>query len=302
MADSETSSQKPLVTIILATANRAEWLAEPIQAILAQHETSFELLLVDCNSTDDTAALLEGFTSDSRVHFEQLEETDKGIARRQALGRARGAYVMFPDPQAIWQPPVLETLLEAMKAMPTSTGVVYCGGFLLNDEGQCIRELPQVAPQGAVGNALFAEATIPVAGVMVRRKVIEPLKKTANKFWLGNDYALLFWLAGRTAFEPVNASMMTLRPIDGVLPPGLDPISEARGEAMTRALETIPGLVRARLARRCLSDYHCLRARALNRAGEANMAIGSALRAIMYRPLWLGAWKQVLLIAMGRQS
>lgn len=293
---------KPFVTLILATANRAEWLEEPINAILAQHETRFELMLLDCGSEDGTGDVLERFAGDERVRVERLEERDKGIARRQALQRAKGDFVMFPDPHAIWQPPVLERLLRAMGELPASTGVVYCGGFLVNDEGEVVQEVPQVAPQGAVGDALFEAPVIPIAGVMVRYKVLKPLLKTANKFWLENDHALLLWLAGRTAFEPVNEAMMTLRPIEGALPPGLDPVAEARGEAMTKALETIPGLVRARLARRCLSHHFVTRSLALGRAGEVNAAFGCAMRAVMYRPLWFRAWKQVLRLAAGRAS
>lgn len=297
---SQTSPENPLVTIILVTANRADWLEEPINAILAQHETNFELILVDCNSADDTASVLEAFARDERVHFEQLEETDKGVARRLALKKARGKFVIFPDPHCIWQPGLLQGLLACLDWSPESTGVAYALGNLVNEDGTPVKTVPREPPHGGVAPVLFERPCIALGGVLVRWRAIKPLQKQGNRFWLGNDHALLLWLAGETAFEPAPEPLMTLRPIEGAQPPGLDPVAELRGDAMTRVLETFPGVVRARYARRCLSSFWGLRAEALRGAGAMGEAFACSLRSLMYRPLWITAWKRILRIAAGR--
>ncbi|PAU81198.1 hypothetical protein CK501_06465 [Halovibrio salipaludis] len=299
MTDSR-SPDKPLVSILLVTANRADHLDAPIDSVLAQTETRWELIAVDCGSTDGTLERLEAWASDERIRVISVEETNRAIGRREALGRAKGAFVAFLDPQTVWPTGFLETLAGRFAELPDRTGVMYARTEIADEEGHPQRMLPPERHHGSMVQELFEQPCFPLSALMIRHTAVRPLEKTGKGPVLANDHTLLLWLAHRTPFEPAPEALDPIRihRIDGALPLILDSVSEQREEAMNYALEHFTGAVPARFARRSLASFHNARARALAAGGDSGEALTQALRALMYRPLWPRAWRQVLRIAV----
>ena len=76
-----------LVSIIMLSRNRAEFVAESVRSVLAQTYTNWELLFVDDNSTDDTIhQMMELKGKDKRISV-LTSVYDKGTAylRNSAL-------------------------------------------------------------------------------------------------------------------------------------------------------------------------------------------------------------------------
>ena len=63
--------------VIVPAYNEAERIGQTLAALAAQTDTGFELLVVDNNSTDDTAAIARAFRAPFPVHV--LVETEKGV-------------------------------------------------------------------------------------------------------------------------------------------------------------------------------------------------------------------------------
>ena len=63
--------------VIVPAYNEAERIGQTLAALAAQTDTDFELLVVDNNSTDDTAAIARAFRAPFPVHV--LVETEKGV-------------------------------------------------------------------------------------------------------------------------------------------------------------------------------------------------------------------------------
>ena len=78
-----------LVSIIMLSRNRAEFVAESVRSVMAQTYTNWELLFVDDNSTDDTIhQMMELKGKDKRISV-LTSVYDKGTAY-QELGAERG--------------------------------------------------------------------------------------------------------------------------------------------------------------------------------------------------------------------
>ena len=51
----------PVVSVVIATYNRAELLAQTLNSVLGQRFTRYEVIVVDDGSTDATAAVVQGY-------------------------------------------------------------------------------------------------------------------------------------------------------------------------------------------------------------------------------------------------
>ncbi len=83
------------VSVVIPTFNRAQYLGESIDSVLAQEGPPFEVIVVDDGSTDDTPALLERYRDVVRV----IRQSNAGIAaaRNAGLTVARGRFIAFHD-------------------------------------------------------------------------------------------------------------------------------------------------------------------------------------------------------------
>jgi len=108
---------KPEVSVITPVYNAEEFLKETIDSVLNQTYTSFEYLLIDDCSTDNSAAIIKEFSKrDSRVKYIKLEENSgAAVARNMGLENAKGHVIAFIDSDDKWYPEKLEKQLGFME-------------------------------------------------------------------------------------------------------------------------------------------------------------------------------------------
>jgi len=92
---------RPLVSIILPTFNRVDLLPRAIQCVLAQTYPSWELLIWDDGSSDDTHEVVQSF-QDDRIRYYYDENHGKPYALNQAIQRSQGEYIAFLDDDDQW--------------------------------------------------------------------------------------------------------------------------------------------------------------------------------------------------------
>jgi len=102
------------LTIIIPTFNRADFLKEAIESVLAQTFTDFELIVVDDGSTDHTGDVVREFP---RIRYAACTE-NSGVshARNLGIGMARGRDICFLDSDDLWIKNKLETQIRWMEA------------------------------------------------------------------------------------------------------------------------------------------------------------------------------------------
>ena len=105
----------PLVSIVISTCNRSDYLADCIHSILAQSFGDFELILVDDGSTDATEQVVAEF-SDPRIRYFKRENAGISAARNFGLERARGALIAVHDDDDLMLPWRLESQLAALES------------------------------------------------------------------------------------------------------------------------------------------------------------------------------------------
>jgi glucosyl-dolichyl phosphate glucuronosyltransferase len=148
---------KPLVSVVIATRDRAALLAQTLDALARQtwpHDR-LEVLVADNGSTDDTRATIEGAAARPdmpAVLYLSVDEPGKSFAVNAALARARGAILALTDddvlPEAAW--------IERLVAAFDETGADFVAG----------RILPrwEASPPSWLSPALYGVLAIPESG------------------------------------------------------------------------------------------------------------------------------------------
>jgi glycosyltransferase involved in cell wall biosynthesis len=109
----------PLVSVILPSFNRAAFLGEAIDSVLAQTHEEFELLVIDDGSTDGTGELVrQRYGGDARVRYQRQDNAGVSAARNRGITLSRGELIAFIDSDDIWQPWKLEVQLRCLELAP----------------------------------------------------------------------------------------------------------------------------------------------------------------------------------------
>lgn len=99
-------SSQPLVTVVIATYNRADTLKFAIESVLWQTFPSFELWVIGDCCTDHTEAVVKSFQDDHRVHWYNLPKNSgyQSKPNNEGIRRARGKYIAYLNHDDIWLP------------------------------------------------------------------------------------------------------------------------------------------------------------------------------------------------------
>ena len=108
---------KNLVSIIMLSHNRGEFVEESVRSVLAQTYTNWELLSYDLNSKDDTVSrMVELMVLDKRIHVSKMVYTDSVTScQKAALKEAKGRWIAFLKGGDIWEPEKLERQIAFME-------------------------------------------------------------------------------------------------------------------------------------------------------------------------------------------
>jgi glycosyltransferase involved in cell wall biosynthesis len=109
----------PLFSIVIPTYNRADFIIETINSVLAQDDDDFEVVVVDDGSTDNTeAAVLQTFGHLDKVRYYKQVNSERGAARNKGIAEARGRYVVFLDSDDLMRANHLNALREIIEKHP----------------------------------------------------------------------------------------------------------------------------------------------------------------------------------------
>lgn len=117
-------AHKPLLSVIVCTYNRQEYVLKNLEALTLQKgitKDEFEVLLVNNNSPDNTAALVKEFIANhSETNIKYFLETNQGhtYARNRGINEASGDFLIFLDDDAFVRPDYCINLISFFKENP----------------------------------------------------------------------------------------------------------------------------------------------------------------------------------------
>lgn len=112
--------RRPLVSVAIATRDRADYLRDSIHSIQNQTFEDWELILVDDGSEDETQTVVRSF-SDPRIKYYFQEPSGISRARNLASDKSSAYFTAVHDDDDIMLPWRLETSLAAISADAQAT-------------------------------------------------------------------------------------------------------------------------------------------------------------------------------------
>jgi glycosyltransferase involved in cell wall biosynthesis len=106
-----------MISVLMPTWNRSEYLAEAIESVIAQTEKDWELVIVDNASTDSSDKLFEYYIKkDKRIKiFGSGQNYGISSARNYAFEQSTGDFIAVMDSDDIMAPDRLKKSLKALK-------------------------------------------------------------------------------------------------------------------------------------------------------------------------------------------
>lgn len=122
-----TERELPLVSILITSYNRANFIEEAIKSALNQTYKRIEIIIVDNCSTDYTREILNKYEPNSTISI-YFNETNIGQFpnRNKAASLANGKYLKYLDSDDLLYPYSVEIMVMAMEKFPESgIGISY---------------------------------------------------------------------------------------------------------------------------------------------------------------------------------
>jgi teichuronic acid biosynthesis glycosyltransferase TuaG len=171
------NQSKELVSIIIPAYNAADYLEETVQSILNQSYQSWEMIIINDGSTDNTMEISKSF-KDTRIQCITQKNAGVAAARNKGLFFAKGEYVVFFDADDLMTADFLSERISTLKKEPS---IGYVGGLVQTFPIKA--RIRKAAASDPVNEILFFNAsfaTVP-SNYMFRKKILVDNKIRFNR-------------------------------------------------------------------------------------------------------------------------
>ena len=145
-----TASQRPVVSVCMASYNHAPFIRTAVESVLNQSFSDWELVITDDGSTDGTLKAIENIR-DKRIHVERFPENRTAcVALNHCIRRARGEFIAVLNSDDAWRPEKLARQLAVMTEQP-KTAAVFTLAEMIDERGGPL-------PQSHCSNGVFQQA------------------------------------------------------------------------------------------------------------------------------------------------
>jgi glycosyltransferase involved in cell wall biosynthesis len=208
---------RPLVSIVLPTHNRAHLIKRAIDSVVSQDYSNWELLVIDDCSTDGTEEVIAIFLKDSRIQYVRNEINLGGSgARNVGILKAKGDFITFLDSDDEYLPEKIELQLQLFETSTiTNLGVINCGRLDEKNGKIYSRWIPKF--RGNVRVPLLSKDKVGAntSLLMIKREVIEEGIFFDDKMPAGQDWDFLIRICLKFNLDFVDKELVIIHHHEG---------------------------------------------------------------------------------------
>ena len=132
-----------LITVYITNFNYGKFIEQAIESVLDQTEKSFELIIIDDGSTDNSKEIIEKYKDVDNVRIVYQKNKGLNVTNNIALRAARGKYIIRLDADDYFVPNALELLLDKLEN-DNQLGMVFPDYFIVDAQGVVERVIDKV--------------------------------------------------------------------------------------------------------------------------------------------------------------
>lgn len=199
------------VSTVIPAYNAARFVERTLRSVYAQTSPIAEVIVVDDESRDDTAAIVEQIARGAPVPTTLLRQPNAGpaAARNRGTRAAKGDLVAYVDADDEWLPEKLERQVESLAANPSA--VLCCTGVITIDVDGKETGVGATATDTTF-EALLDRNFVVNSSVVVRRSALGDAPfNTRRDFIASEDYDLWLRLARRAPISYLPEPLVRYR-------------------------------------------------------------------------------------------
>jgi len=167
-----------LISIIIPTYNRAHFIGETLDSIIAQTYTNWECIIIDDGSTDNTKEIISKYVNkDNRFYYYHRPENKlKGpnSCRNYGFEKSKGFYIYWFDSDDL----LLENSIETrIRKFNEQTDVVISKAEFFDSETGIVLSTNKVLSKNVVEEYFVGKTTYYVSGPVWKRSFLEKQKE-----------------------------------------------------------------------------------------------------------------------------
>jgi glycosyltransferase involved in cell wall biosynthesis len=198
------------VSVVMATHNYGQFLAEALDSALAQTFRDFDLIIIDDGSTDGTDEIVAPYLSHPQVRYVRTDHVGQPAAKNMGIRLTQAPLVAFLDADDVWMPNKLEQQVTLLTQNPT-VGVVYSRRLLIDEHGRNLEYKQPVLRRGNILPFIFRDNFVCFSSAVVRRQVFTDVGLFDTTLALSIDFDLWLRVALKHEFDFVDAPLVKYR-------------------------------------------------------------------------------------------
>lgn len=212
------SSKGPLISVIIPTFNKAQFIEEAVESVLGQSYRNLEIIVVDDGSTDNTRDVLKKYQNN--IAYVSQNNNGPSSARNYGIRTARADHIAFLDSDDVWFPEKLEAQMEVMSRNQT-VGLVGCGAYTIDSEGRIQKEYISEkyhTRQEVLRDLQTRKISFNPSIVLVKRACIDRVGGFKDGLHYGEDWDLWLRIAKHYEIEFIRKALVKVRKYGGHRP------------------------------------------------------------------------------------
>lgn len=190
--------QKEFVSVIIPTYNRAQYISETIESVLAQTYSNLEIIVIDDGSIDNTKEVISKYIS--KIKYVRQPNSERGAARNHGLRLAKGEFIAFLDSDDLWLPDKIEKDLKFFADNP-AVGVICTNALQIDADSNQVKILEARGHSGKVTEKLLGNNFVLMATHLIRTNLIRSINGFREERELAGSEDWEMWVRLSTITE-----------------------------------------------------------------------------------------------------